>query len=150
VKVIKAIEALRKLNPLSVITGWDAKTATFTVVTETTYTYMQIGNDPQIQSVIEAAAIEFDTTPDDIIRRNRRENVALARHMVMWMLRSMHLTFPKIGKVIGGRNHKCAQASVTRARELFETDKRWKWMAVRIAENAGLEIDVEKDWSTVM
>lgn len=147
--VLNAIEVLRKLNPCAVITGWDEAEGRFTVATSTTHTYKKPVNDERVVSVLDAVAHEFQTTTNAIMSRDRHENVAMARHMAVFMMRVLGMSYPKIASLIGGRNHKCSMDSVKRAKEMFATNKRWMDAALRVKEHAKIAVDIRSVWAEV-
>lgn len=58
------------------------------------------------RQVIEAAALSFKLTPDDLIGRKRDKLTALARQVAMYLIRQeTGYSLKKIGQELGGRDH---------------------------------------------
>ncbi|MBQ3423942.1 MAG: chromosomal replication initiator protein DnaA [Clostridia bacterium] len=59
---------------------------------------------PQI--IMEIVARQYDTTPEDLIGKNRSQQVALPRQIAMYICRRMtSLSTTGIGRIFGGRDH---------------------------------------------
>ena len=57
--------------------------------------------DPNCIRLISLAASLYDVTPDDILSRNRKHRVKLARHAACWLMRHQAgLTYQRIGKAL--------------------------------------------------
>jgi len=62
--------------------------------------------DPSVEVVLEAVAEEYGLDPNEILVRTRRQPVAIARQLVMYLLRiTTPLTLEAIGQAAGGRHH---------------------------------------------
>ena len=62
--------------------------------------------DPSVEVILEAVAQEYGLDPDEILARTRRQPVATARQLVMYLLRTTTpLTLEAIGQAVGGRHH---------------------------------------------
>jgi len=56
--------------------------------------------------IIETVARQYDTTPEDIIGKNRSQQITLPRQIAMYICRRMtSLSTTNIGKAFGGRDH---------------------------------------------
>jgi chromosomal replication initiator protein len=76
-----------------------------------------------VTEIIEAAATEFGVAKDEILARDRRPNVALARQVAMYVARELTShSLPEIGRRIGGRNHTTVLHAVNRVRTAIGTD----------------------------
>lgn len=74
--------------------------------------------------VIERTALYYDLAPDDIIGPKRDKEIVLPRQVAMYLMRhEMNLSFPKIAKAVGGRDHTTAMHSVNKVEKLVETDE---------------------------
>jgi chromosomal replication initiator protein len=76
-----------------------------------------------VTEIIEAAATEFGVGKDEILARDRRPNVAMARQVAMYVARELTShSLPEIGRRIGGRNHTTVLHAVNRVRTAIGTD----------------------------
>ncbi len=74
--------------------------------------------------VIERAAGYYDLSIDDITGPKRDKEIVLARQVAMYLMRhEMSLSFPKIAKAVGGRDHTTAMHSVQKIEKLVEIDE---------------------------
>lgn len=56
--------------------------------------------------IVQTVAQSLDLNENEIIRKGRKKEVALARQIVMFLLRSeLNYSFPTIGQKLGGRDH---------------------------------------------
>jgi ATP-dependent Lon protease len=60
---------------------------------------------PYCKAVIRYVASFHDLTPDQIMGRSRRPQISHPRQEVMYMLCKSDMSLPKIGKMMGGRDH---------------------------------------------
>jgi chromosomal replication initiator protein len=57
------------------------------------------------RAIIERAAAGLGVTPDDVLGRSRRQEVAYARHLAMYLIRRrLDWSLPRIGRFLG-RDH---------------------------------------------
>jgi chromosomal replication initiator protein len=76
-----------------------------------------------VMEIIEAAATEFGVGKDEILARDRRPNVAMARQVAMYVARELTShSLPEIGRHIGGRNHTTVLHAVNRVRTAIGTN----------------------------
>jgi chromosomal replication initiator protein len=73
--------------------------------------------------IIERVATYFDLMPEDITGTKRDKEIVTPRQIVMYIMRQdMSLSFPKIAKAVGGRDHTTAMHSVTKISKQIETE----------------------------
>jgi hypothetical protein len=73
--------------------------------------------------LVETVAVVCLVTAADIYSRDRHQQNAHARHLCALLLRERGLSFPEIGRVLGGRDHTTAMSAVARAQQLELTDR---------------------------
>lgn len=79
---------------------------------------------PAFERVIHLAAHLFNITPEDITGKGRMQHLAHARHAIVHVLHTkQHWSFPRIGKLLGGRDHSTAINSRDRAAGLLKNDQ---------------------------
>jgi chromosomal replication initiator protein len=82
--------------------------------------------------VVRIVALHFNLTPEELTGRGRSQPVAHARHVAMYLLRAENgLSYPRIGRVLGGRDHSTIRHGVTK----MEKD---------IAEDNGLRAEIAR------
>jgi chromosomal replication initiator protein len=76
-----------------------------------------------IGDIVEAAAREFGVEQKALLARNRRPDVATARHVAMYLARELtgH-SLPEIGRGLGGRSHTTVLHGINRINAALETD----------------------------
>ncbi len=59
------------------------------------------------RAVVEFVAMRFDVSPDDLIGPRRNKKPTRARQFAMFAMKTLcpHLSYPAIGRVLGGRDH---------------------------------------------
>jgi chromosomal replication initiator protein len=78
-----------------------------------------------IPEIVDAAAGEFGVSREDLLARNRRPEVATARHVAMYLARELtRHSLPEIGRGIGGRNHTTVLHAVNRVTAAVRRDER--------------------------
>lgn len=91
--------------------------------------------DIEPEQVLEAVAQEFDITREDLLSRSRAHRVALPRHVAMYLLREENdISLPKIGDMLGGRDHTTVMYGCDKITDLMETDKRLRRKIINIQE----------------
>jgi chromosomal replication initiator protein len=89
----------------------------------------RINNKPKQRPVtpkiiIDKVAAYYDLSPADIMGTKRDKEIVLPRQVTMYLMRQeLSLSFPKIAKQIGGRDHTTAIHSVTKIEKLVETNE---------------------------
>ncbi|RLC74937.1 MAG: chromosomal replication initiator protein DnaA, partial [Chloroflexi bacterium] len=78
---------------------------------------------PSPEEIIRAVAEFYNLSPDELKSNHRSKTIALARQMAMYLLREEgNLSFPQIGKLLGGRNHTTVLHGCEKIARLLETD----------------------------
>lgn len=74
--------------------------------------------------VVRIVALHFNLTPEELTGRGRSQPVAHARHVAMYLLRAENgLSYPRIGRVLGGRDHSTIRHGVTKIeKDIAEDD----------------------------
>jgi chromosomal replication initiator protein len=76
-----------------------------------------------IEEILEATAREFEVSPQALLARDKRPEVAKARHVAMYMARELtRHSLPEIGRKVGGRNHTTVLHAVNRINAAIRTD----------------------------
>lgn len=68
---------------------------------------------PSVEDVLTATASAFGVTPNELVARDRRPNVAKARKVAIYLARELtDKSLPEIGRRLGGRDHSTILAAV--------------------------------------
>lgn len=85
--------------------------------------------------VLSAVAEEFDVTIEELISRSRVHSIALPRQVAMYLLREENdVSLPKIGDLLGGRDHTTVMYGCDKISELLETDKKLRRKIINVQE----------------
>ncbi|MBI2099573.1 chromosomal replication initiator protein DnaA [Candidatus Uhrbacteria bacterium] len=77
--------------------------------------------------LIEAVTNYYDLSIDDIIGKSREQKLAFPRQIIMFLLREeLEVSYPSIGKEIGGRDHTTAMHAYNKIKFEIENDERVK------------------------
>ena len=77
--------------------------------------------------IIEVVARQYDVTPDDLIGKNRSQQIALPRQVAMYICRRMtSLSTTKIGEAFGGRDHTTVMHGCDKIGEAVKADFAFK------------------------
>lgn len=96
---------------------------------------MPESKDVEPEQVLEAVAEEFDISREDLISRSRAHRVALPRQVAMYLLREENdISLPKIGDMLGGRDHTTVMYGCDKITDLMETDKQLRRKVINIQE----------------
>ena len=91
--------------------------------------------DVEPKQVLQAVADEFEITQDELISRSRAQRVALPRQVAMYILREeSDISLPKIGDLLGGRDHTTVMYGHDKITDLMETDKKLRRRVINIQE----------------
>ena len=85
-------------------------------------------------TIVNAVSQYYGVSVEDIVGERRSKEIALARQMTMYLLRTeLSLSLPQIGVVIGGRDHTTAMHAVDKIKNLIEEDpdRRKEYLAIR-------------------
>ena len=75
------------------------------------------------QKIINTVADYYNLTPTQITGRIRNSQIALARHISMYLIRTMLDTpFQKIGQTFGGKDHSTVISAITKVEKMLKTD----------------------------
>lgn len=86
--------------------------------------------------IIKIVAEAFDISLDDIFSRSRSQRIALPRQVAMYLLREeSELSLPKIGEMLGNRDHTTVMYGHEKISDLLETDKSLRRKVVNIQED---------------
>ena len=77
------------------------------------------------QKIIEAVADYYNVTPAEITGKVRTEQIVLARHIAMYLMRK-HLDIPlkRIGDLFGGRDHTTVMSGISKVEKELKTNKQ--------------------------
>jgi chromosomal replication initiator protein len=76
-----------------------------------------------VAEILNATARAFEVTPQALLARDRRPEVAKARHVAMYMARVLTThSLPEIGRMLGGRSHTTVLHAVNRISAEINTD----------------------------
>jgi len=79
--------------------------------------------DPSL--IIKVTARYFQITEDDIIGQRRNKNIALARHVAIYLIRNLtNLSLNDIGSIFEGRNHATVLSSINKIEDMIKTDEK--------------------------
>lgn len=85
--------------------------------------------------VIEKTAKHFHITTDDIVGPKRDKDIVVPRQVAMYMLRSeLHLSFPKIARELGRKDHTTAIHSIEKIEREIQEDQSIKDAISQIKE----------------
>ena len=91
--------------------------------------------DLKPDDVLEAVSRAFGVSNDRLLGRERTREVALPRQIAMYLLREEGgVSLPKIGKLIGGRDHTTVIYACDKVNNLMETDERLRRQVLQIRE----------------
>ncbi|KKQ53300.1 MAG: Chromosomal replication initiator protein DnaA [Parcubacteria group bacterium GW2011_GWD2_38_11] len=79
----------------------------------------------QAQNVIEAISQYFNISTKELIEKGRKKEIAYARHIAMYLMRSeLSASYPSIGTQFGGRDHTTALHAYEKINREMETDEK--------------------------
>ena len=78
---------------------------------------------PKVKLIVAIVADEFGISVDDILSHRRTVNVAIPRHIAVYLARRLTLrSTSEIGRLIGKRDHTTILHSINRASEILDSD----------------------------
>jgi chromosomal replication initiator protein len=87
------------------------------------------------ERILRTIAQEYGLTMDELISQSRSQRVAFPRQVAMYMLREeSELSLPKIGEILGGRDHTTVMYGHDKITDLLEQDKNLRRKIVNIQE----------------
>jgi chromosomal replication initiator protein len=79
----------------------------------------------QSQHVIEAISQYFNISTKELIEKGRKKEIAYARHIAMYLMRSeLGVSYPSIGSQFGGRDHTTALHAYEKINKEIESDEK--------------------------
>ncbi len=91
--------------------------------------------DIEPQHILSTIAQEYGVSMDELLSQNRSQRIAFPRQIAMYMLREeSELSLPKIGEILGGRDHTTVMYGHEKITGLLETDKNLRRKLVNIQE----------------
>ncbi|NTW26716.1 MAG: chromosomal replication initiator protein DnaA [Candidatus Moranbacteria bacterium] len=79
----------------------------------------------QSQHVIEAISQYFNISTRELIEKGRKKEIAYARHIAMYLMRSeLNVSYPSIGSQFGGRDHTTALHAYEKINKELENDEK--------------------------
>ncbi len=79
----------------------------------------------QPQNVIEAISQYFNISTKELIEKGRKKEIAYARHVAMYLMRSeLKVSYPSIGAQFGGRDHTTALHAYEKINKDMEADEK--------------------------
>ncbi|MCE1253376.1 MAG: chromosomal replication initiator protein DnaA [Anaerolineae bacterium] len=92
-------------------------------------------NTIQPEQVVQTVAHAFNIKTEQILGRNRSRDVALPRHVAMYLMREdANISLPQIGEKMGGRDHTTVMHACDRVADLIERDDYLRRQIVQIRE----------------
>ena len=89
--------------------------------------------DPE--QILQTIAHEYGVSLEELISQSRSQRIAFPRQIAMYMLREeSELSLPKIGEILGGRDHTTVMYGHEKITDLLETDKNLRRKLVNIQE----------------
>ena len=77
--------------------------------------------------ILKAISAFYDINPDDLVAKNRKQEVVKPRQVAMYLMRNdLQLSFPCIGDKIGGRDHTTAIHAFEKITKSLEEDEKLK------------------------
>ena len=87
------------------------------------------------QQILNTIAQEYGITMEDLLSPSRSQRVAFPRQVAMYLLREeSELSLPKIGEILGGRDHTTVMYGHDKITDLLERDKNLRRKIVNIQE----------------
>jgi chromosomal replication initiator protein len=85
--------------------------------------------------ILETIAHEYGVSLEELTSSNRSQRIAFPRQIAMYMLREeSELSLPKIGEILGGRDHTTIMYGHEKITDLLETDKNLRRKIVNLQE----------------
>ena len=79
------------------------------------------------QKIIDTVAVFFDIDKDELLKKNRRKEIAVPRQLIMYLLRTqLQQSFPEIGRRLGGRDHTTVMYAVEKIDRKLKTSTDFK------------------------
>ena len=79
------------------------------------------------QKIINVVSDYYNLAPGQLIGKTRTGQIALARHVAMYLIRiNIDIPLTKIGAMFGGRDHTTVMNGITKVEEMLKTDESLK------------------------
>jgi len=87
------------------------------------------------QQILNTIAHEYGVSIEELLSKSRSQRFSFPRQIAMYMLREeSELSLPKIGELLGGRDHTTVMYGHEKITDLLETDKNLRRKIVNIQE----------------
>lgn len=87
------------------------------------------------EQILKTIAHEYGVSLEELLSANRSQRIAFPRQIAMYMLREeSELSLPKIGEILGGRDHTTIMYGHDKITDLLERDKNLRRKLVNIQE----------------
>ncbi|MFQ7302121.1 MAG: helix-turn-helix domain-containing protein, partial [Beduini sp.] len=87
----------------------------------------QVKDQLTTETIIKTVANFYNLTPTQLISKSRTANIALARHMAMFLIRDLlDASFVSIGEAFGGRDHSTVMKACDKVEENKKTDQNYQ------------------------
>jgi chromosomal replication initiator protein len=87
------------------------------------------------EHILDTIAQAYDVTLDELLSQSRSQRIAFPRQVAMYMLREeSELSLPKIGELLGGRDHTTIMYGHDKITDMLETDKNLRRKIINIQE----------------
>lgn len=87
------------------------------------------------EDVITLVAENFGVTEENILSRDRSQQVVIPRQVIMYLLREeTNLSLPQIGELLGGRDHTTVMHGCEKITNLLERDDRLRSKVISVRE----------------
>jgi len=94
------------------------------------------GDGLSAEQIIRCVANQFHIEEEQLLGRGRSRDVALARQVVMYLLRTeTTASLPAIGEILGGRDHTTVMYGCEKIEDLLETDDSLRKQVSLVREN---------------
>ncbi len=94
------------------------------------------GDGLTAEQIIRSVANQFHIKEEQLLGRGRSRDIALARQVVMYLLRTeTTASLPSIGEILGGRDHTTIMYGCEKIEDLLETDDSLRKQVSLVREN---------------
>lgn len=81
----------------------------------------------EIEDILQETANYHQLSLDDLLSKQRNQEIALARHIAIYLAREeINATLPAIGRALGGRTHSTILNSIRKVEDLIHTDPAFR------------------------
>lgn len=129
-KDIRELEGALNRLMFHAITIKQAKKITMDIAIEAVESFVggkSVASELNEQKVINVVADYYNLTPSQLTGRIRTGQIALARHIAMYLIRnSLDVPLKKIGDMFGGKDHTTVMSGISKVDSLLKTDEQVK------------------------